>query len=145
MLVGSLVFALSEPHLCCSSSGEFGPVTKKCKMQWYHFNYISARTQRMRHFLALFCVPDGTSKERVKCVQPVMHLFVIASLQKYPTMLCAHSKCVGSLQKDKETCDSHFVHCHKVCVKDCNILLTADCLKLHEDKWFTVENQLYFI
>lgn len=54
----------------------------------------------MRHFLALFCVPDGASKERVKCIQPVMHLFVITGLQEYPTMLCAHGKCVGRLQKN---------------------------------------------
>lgn len=60
----------------------------------------------MGHFLALLRVPDGASKERVKCIQPVMHLFVIAGLQKYPTMLCAHSKCVGSLQKDDRTYES---------------------------------------
>lgn len=43
-------------------------------------------------------VPDRSSKQRVKGIQPVMHLLVITGLKEYPTMLCAYRKCVGGLQ-----------------------------------------------
>lgn len=42
--------------------------------------------------------PDGASEQRVKGVQPVVHLFVVGGLQKDPAMLSAHSECVGSLE-----------------------------------------------
>lgn len=51
-----------------------------------------------RVFLFLLHLPDGSCQQRVKSIQPVMHLFVVGGLQQYPSMLSAHSKCVGSLE-----------------------------------------------
>lgn len=52
------------------------------------------------HLEIFFNLPDSSSKERVKSIQPVMHVFVICGLKQYSTMFCAHSKCVWGLWKE---------------------------------------------
>lgn len=44
--------------------------------------------------------PDSSSEERIKRIQPVMHLFVISGLKQYSTVFCAHGECVGGLLKE---------------------------------------------
>lgn len=43
--------------------------------------------------------PNGASQKRVKGIQPIMHVLVIAGLQQNAAMLRANSKGVGGLQK----------------------------------------------
>lgn len=53
-------------------------------------------------FLAFYHVllPDCSSEERIKCIQPVMHLFVIGSLKQYSTVFRTHSKCIWGLSTE---------------------------------------------
>lgn len=44
--------------------------------------------------------PDSSSEERIKRIQPVMHLFVISGLKQYSTVFCTHGECVGGLLKE---------------------------------------------
>lgn len=45
-------------------------------------------------------LPNCASKERIEGVQPVIHVLVIDGLQQNSTVLCAHSKRVGCLQRE---------------------------------------------
>lgn len=44
-------------------------------------------------------VPYCSCQQRVKGIQPVVHVFLIVGLQEDPPMFCAHSKRVGSLKE----------------------------------------------
>lgn len=45
-------------------------------------------------------LPDSSSEERIKRIQPIMHLFVISGLKQYSTMFCTHGECVRGLLKE---------------------------------------------
>ncbi len=81
----------SKPHLPGSSSGQFRP-DKRRKSNKYGYD------RSLKGLGMCFTVPNRSSKQRVKGIQPVMHLLVITGLKEYPTMLCAYRKCVGALQ-----------------------------------------------
>lgn len=47
-------------------------------------------------------LPDSSSEERVKRVQPVVHLFVVSGLKQYPAMLCTHGERVWGLLSENK-------------------------------------------
>lgn len=48
-------------------------------------------------------VPYRSSEQRVKGVEPVVHVFLVEGLQEDTSMFCAHSKRVRSLKRQKTT------------------------------------------
>lgn len=93
-------FVQSHPHLSGSSPRQLWPGRWERK---YFFVLKIFCLELHFYDSCFFFLPDSSSEERIKCIQPVMHLFVISGLEQYPAVLCAHSKRVGGLLERTKT------------------------------------------